>query len=52
MISVIEQTLRKDSGRMVYPLTGVLAETEARVCYSCSGTALACKYCLGSITWF
>ena len=37
---------------MIFPLTGLLAETEACVCFSCYGTALACQYCLCSITRF
>jgi hypothetical protein len=51
-ISVIDQTLPKDPGRIIFPLTGLLGETEACVCFSCSGTALACQYYLCSITWF
>jgi hypothetical protein len=37
---------------MIFPLTDLLADTEACVCFSCYGTALACQYCLCSITWF
>jgi hypothetical protein len=36
---------------MIFPLTGFLGEAEACVRLSCSGTALACQYCLCSITW-
>ena len=37
---------------MIFPLTGLLAETEASRVFSCYGTALACQYCLCSITRF
>ncbi len=31
---------------MIFPLTGLLGETAACVCFSCSGTALACEVLL------
>jgi hypothetical protein len=37
---------------MIFPLTGLLAETERACAFHVPGSALACQYCLCSITWF